>query len=136
MKLLDKKQRKVIINITSLIDVILLLLIFFMLTTSFVEHPGMKLDLPQTQSSSGEKSEGLEIVVRADGNIILNGESVKLKELSEKLRFLIKKSPEKSLLLKADKDVSHGTVVEIMDIAKLNGLEKLIIGTKQVKNSE
>ena len=55
MKLLDKKQRKVVINITSLIDVVLLLLIFFMLTTSFVEQPGMKLDLPETQTSTGEK---------------------------------------------------------------------------------
>jgi biopolymer transport protein ExbD len=133
MRLLDKKQRKVVINITSLIDVVLLLLIFFMLTTSFVEQPGMKLDLPETESSSGEKPEGLEIVVQANGIINLNGEAVPLEELSEKLKEKIGQSPDKSLLLRADKDVPHGTVVQIMDIAKLNGLEKLIIGTKQVK---
>jgi len=136
MRLIDKKQRKVVINITSLIDVVLLLLIFFMLTTSFVERPGMKLDLPETQSSSGEKNEGLEIIVQADGKINLNGESVKMEELSGRLRGLIEQSPEKSLVLRADRDVPHGTVVEIMDIAKLNGLEKLIIGTKQVKVPE
>jgi len=136
MRLLDKKQRKVVINITSLIDVVLLLLIFFMLTTSFVERPGMKLDLPKTQSSSGEKNEGLEIIVQADGVISLNGETVVLENLSAKLKDLIVQSSEKSLFLRADKDVPHGTVVEIMDIAKLNGLEKLIIGTKQVKVSE
>ncbi len=133
MRLLDKKQRKVVINITSLIDVILLLLIFFMLTTSFVEQPGMKLDLPKTQSSTGEKPEGLEIVVLADGTINLNGESVSLEELPAKLEEKLGQSPEKSLLLRADREVPHGTVVEIMDIAKLKGLEKLIIGTKQVK---
>lgn len=132
MRLLDRKQRKVVINITSLIDVVLLLLIFFMLTTSFVEQPGMKLDLPETQSSTGEKPEGLEIVVQADGNINLNGESVSLEELPDKLEEKLGQSKDKSLLLRADKEVPHGTVVQIMDIAKLKGLEKLIIGTKQV----
>lgn len=136
MKLLDKKRRKVVINITSLIDVVLLLLIFFMLTTSFVEHPGIKLDLPLAKSSSGEKPEGLEIVVQADGKINLNGEAIELSALSEKLKILISQSSDKSLLLRADKEVPHGTVVEIMDIAKLNGLEKLIIGTKQSKTTK
>ena len=136
MKLLDKKKRKVIINITSLIDVVLLLLIFFMLTTSFVEQPGMKLDLPETESSTGKKPEGLEISILSDGSINLNGEPVLLKELSDRLKGMIAESPEKSLMLRADKEVPHGTVVEVMDIAKLNGLEKLIIGTKQVTKSE
>ncbi|MFC1887580.1 ExbD/TolR family protein, partial [Candidatus Cloacimonadota bacterium] len=116
--------------------VVLLLLIFFMLTTSFVEQPGMKLDLPETKSSSGEKPEGLEIEVQADGIISLNGETVTMEDLSDRLKNMIDQSSEKSLLLRADKEVPHGTVVEIMDIAKLNGLEKLIIGTKQVKNNK
>jgi len=132
MRLVDKKKRKVVINITSLIDVVLLLLIFFMLTTSFVEHPGIKLDLPKTQSSSGDRSEGLEIILQADGKIFLNGESVNMAELSGKLQTQIALTADKSLLLKADKEVPHGTVVEIMDLAKLKGLEKLIIGTRQV----
>jgi len=136
MRFLDKKQRRVVINITSLIDVVLLLLIFFMLTTSFVEQPGMKLDLPETQTSSGEKPEGLEIVVQADGVINLNGETVLLEDLSARLEGLLEQSTDKSLLLRADKEVPHGTVVEIMDIAKLKGLEKLIIGTKQVRSTE
>jgi len=133
MRLLDKKKRKVVINITSLIDVVLLLLIFFMLTTSFVEHPGIKLDLPKTQTSSGDSSEGLELILQADGKIFLNGEPVEMTELSGKLQTQITLSADKSLLLKADKEVPHGTVVEIMDMAKLSGLEKLIIGTRQVK---
>jgi len=136
MRLLDKKQRKVVINITSLIDVVLLLLIFFMLTTSFVERPGMKLDLPKTQSTTGKKTDGLEIIVQADGIVKLNGEVVKLEDLSVTLKEQMDQSSEKSLFLRADKDVPHGTVVQIMDIAKLNGLEKLIIGTKQVKGTE
>jgi biopolymer transport protein ExbD len=120
---------------TPLIDVVLLLLIFFMLTTSFVEQPGMKLDLPETQSSTGEKPEGLEIAVLADGTINLNGVAVLLDELPAKLEEKLGQSPDKSLLLRADKEVPHGTVVQIMDIAKLKGLEKLIIGTKQVKGN-
>jgi biopolymer transport protein ExbD len=41
-----KKKRRVLINITSLIDVMFLLLIFFMVTSTFLDQPGMKLELP------------------------------------------------------------------------------------------
>lgn len=133
MHLLEKKKRKVTINITSLIDVVLLLLIFFMLTTSFVEQPGMKLDLPETKSSQGEKSGDLQISVNSDGSIFVNNEAVAMSELESKISIIAESLEDKSLLLKADKTVHHGTVVEIMDIARSVGLKKIIIASEQKK---
>ncbi len=133
MHLLEKKKRKVTINITSLIDVVLLLLIFFMLTTSFVEQPGMKLDLPETKTSEGEKSGKLQISINSDGSIFVNNEAVKMTDLESKISTISKKLEDKSLLLKADKTVHHGTVVQIMDIARSVGLEKIIIASEQKK---
>lgn len=133
MHLLQKKKRKVTINITSLIDVVLLLLIFFMLTTSFVEQPGMKLDLPETKSSEGEKSGKLQISVNSDGSIFVNNEAVKMSDLESKISTISEGLEDKSLLLKADKTVQHGTVVQIMDIARSVGLKKIIIASEQKK---
>ncbi len=133
MRLLEKKKRKVTINITSLIDVVLLLLIFFMLTTSFVEQPGMKLDLPETESAEGKRSGELEISVNVEGNIYVNGENTSLKNLAEKITAITADMDDKSLLLKADKTVPHGTVVQIMDIARSSGLRKIIIASEQKK---
>ncbi|MFC1897997.1 ExbD/TolR family protein [Candidatus Cloacimonadota bacterium] len=133
MHLLEKKKRKLSINITSLIDVVLLLLIFFMLTTSFVEQPGMKLDLPETESSKGERTGELEISVLEDGSIFINGNAITIEELEAQINEIAQTLDDKSLILKADKTVQHGTVVKIMDIARSVGLQKIIIASEQAK---
>ena len=81
MRLLTKKTRTVVISITSLIDVVLLLLIFFMLTTNFVEQPGMKLDLPETESTVGESTDELTVEVElteVEANKIFVGQNAVL----------------------------------------------------------
>lgn len=129
MRLVEKKAKKIQLNITSLIDVVLLLLIFFMLTTSFTEQPGMKLDLPETESSTTEEVSPFEIQVNESEEIFFNGEKISLEDLAVKLVEL-KNESDKSVVLKADKTASHGAVVAIMDLVKAKGFEKLVIATK------
>jgi len=130
MQLHEKKRRKVLINITSLIDVLFLLLIFFMVSSTFIEQPGMKLELPESKSALIEKIKDLVLQINADGTMVLNDENVRLENLEELFKQMLPKLEEKSLVLKADKSVPHGTVVKVMDLAKLSGLEKLIIATQ------
>ena len=129
MQLLDKKRRRVTINITSLIDVVLLLLIFFMVSTNFIEQPGMKLDLPDSETASSSLRNELEVIIQPDGDLFLNGETVTIEELRTKFEKFAAGSSAQSLFLKADKNVTHGTVVEIMDIARVNGIQKIIIAS-------
>ena len=130
MQLLHKKRRKVIINITSLIDVLFLLLIFFMVSSTFLEQPGMKLELPETKSSTPEKIENFMLEITADGQMSLNGERVRFDNLAQRFKELLPSVKEKTLVLKADKQSTHGDVVEVMDIARQSGLEKIVIATK------
>ena len=130
MQFHEKKRRKVTINITSLIDVLFLLLIFFMISSTFVEQPGMKLELPESKSSTTEKIKELILEINSEQSMVLNQEPVTIENLEQKFRDLLPSLEEKSLVLKADKNVSHGTVVKVMDLAKLCGLEKLIIATQ------
>ena len=130
MQFHEKKKRKVIINITSLIDVLFLLLIFFMISSTFVEQPGMKLELPESKTSTTEKIKELILEINTDQSMILNQEPVTLEDLEQKFKELLPSLEEKSLVLKADKSVPHGVVVKVMDQAKLSGLEKLIIATQ------
>jgi biopolymer transport protein ExbD len=126
------KKNTAIINVTSLIDVVLLLLIFFMLTTRFVQQPGMKLDLPQANSDSpADKSENV-VSISADGTILINEQKVEPDQISSVFSSLIDpSSSDNALLLKADKKIDHGTVVKIMDYAKIAGFQKLIIATEK-----
>ena len=130
MQLLVKKRRRVIINITSLIDVLFLLLIFFIMSSTFIEQPGMKLELPESQSATSEKMKELILEMKEDGQITLNQEPASLDNLEELFEQAIPSMEEKTLVIKADKHVPHGDVVKVMDMAKLSGLEKLVIATK------
>jgi len=133
MQFLEKKRRKVIINITSLIDVLFLLLIFFMVSSTFVEQPGLKLELPETKSATTEKIKELMLEINANEKMFLNQELVSIENLEEEFKKILPSLEEKSLVLKADKNVPYGTVVKVMDLAKLSGLEKLIIATQIAK---
>ena len=133
MRLLNKKPHKVIISITSLIDVVLLLLIFFMLTTSFVEQPGMKLDLPETTSSQQSEQEELIVIISVDNKLFLQDKEVTFENLGAELIKIKNAENYTGLVLKADEKVQHGIVVKVMDIAQSSGLSKLIIASKQAK---
>lgn len=134
MQILEKKKKKVTINVTSLIDVLFLLLIFFMVSSTFKEQPGMKLELPEAQSAEiAEVKEMILQIQKGDGGttkFTLNSETLSLEQLSEKLKALLPQATDSSLTLKADKGVTHGIVVEVMDIAKQSGIKKLVIATK------
>jgi len=130
MQLLEKKRHKVIINVTSLIDVLFLLLIFFMVSSTFIEQPGMKLELPESKSASIEKIKELVLEINEDGTMFLNETQISSDSLQKKFKDIMPSLEHPSLILKADKKVHHGTVVKVMDKAKIAGIEKLIIATR------
>jgi len=124
-----RSGRRVLLNVTSLIDVLFMLLIFFMVSTTFVEQPGMKLDLPAAQSSDPSKIESLILYVYQDGSLSLNEQKLTVEQLSEALRIGLAQTPESALNLFADKNVAHGKVIEVMDVARQVGIKKLVVAT-------
>ncbi len=92
----------------------------------------MKLELPESKSATIEQIKELVLEITADQRMLLNQEPVDLDHLEGKIKMLLPSLAEKSLVLKADRSVPHGTVVKVMDIAKLSGMEKLVIATRAV----
>ena len=130
MQFLVKTKKRILINITSLIDVLFLLLIFFIVSSTFLEQPGMKLDLPKTQKLSAMRMEGHTLFVSADSLIFINDEAIDYSLLPKRLEDIAAETDERGLILKADENVSYGLVVHMMDIAKQSGVSKLIVATK------
>ena len=115
-------------------DVIFLLLIFFMLSSSFIINQGIKIKLPKTTVSKEQLENKLVLTITKKTKLFLNTKQVSIKNLPVQLKNALVNQKEKMLIIKADKDVLHGIVVEIMDIAKTNGVEKLAIATEAKKN--
>lgn len=130
MRLQERPRRRTVINITSLIDVIFMLLIFFMITSTFLEQPGIKLELPKARAESGGEPQEYVLTVSRGGELFLNRRAVGLEGLEAAVRDALPGMKDAALVLKADQEVSHGLVVRVMDLAKRGGVKKLIIGTK------
>ncbi|MCP5104052.1 MAG: biopolymer transporter ExbD [bacterium] len=130
MQFKTKRKRKVLINITSLIDVLFLLLIFMMVSSTFLEQPGIKLELPHADSAVVVEQKDYVLFVDKQGKMFLNDKEVPMTNLEKRIKDALPQLKDGALILKADQDVSHGIVVQIMDIVKKSGIKKLIIGTK------
>ena len=117
------------LDIAPLIDVIFLLLIFFMLTSSFIFQPGIKINLPQAITSEVIHRENLIIIVTEDDSLYINERSIDQDELLSRLKIAAKES--KPILIKADRRSSLGKVVEIWDLCRSEGVEKINIATSQ-----
>ena len=124
-----KRYIKPVINIASLVDVLFLLLIFFMVTSAFVEQPNIKLELPATRHSGVSKIDKTILTISRDGQLFLQDIPVDKINLEKELRRIIMDTGDEVLVLKADKMVPYGDVVDIMDDAKGAGFRKVVAPT-------
>lgn len=124
-----KRYIKPVINIASLVDVLFLLLIFFMVTSAFVEQPNIKLELPSTRHSEVSKMNNMVLSIARDGKLFLQDSLVDKKDLEKELRRVILDTGDEVLVLKADKFVPYGVVIDIMDDVKGAGFRKVIAPT-------
>lgn len=117
------------IDIAPLIDIVFQLLIFFMLTSTFIMQPGIKVNLPKAVTSDIVDQENIIIVISAEGIIYLNNNVVTLDELK---RYLSKSNVRlRPILITADSRASLGRVVEIWDLCRQLGIERVNIATDQ-----
>ena len=117
------------IDIAPLIDMIFQLLIFFMLTSSFVVQPGIKINLPKAVTSEVVKYENIEIAISGENVIYLNGKVIVLSELKNLFKQMPKRK--QSIMIKADRRASLGRVVEIWDMCREAGVSQVNIATNQ-----
>lgn len=120
---------KGLLDIAPLIDVIFLLLIFFMLTSSFIFQPGIKINLPKALTSEVIQRENLIIIVTGDNSLYINERLISQEELASRLKIAAKES--KPILIKSDRGASLGKVVEVWDLCRSQGIQKINIATTQ-----
>lgn len=120
------------IDMTPMIDIVFQLVLFFMVSTTFIDAPGIEVDLPQASANTvlTEKND-LNVWVTSDGAIFINGDAVNREQLTDALQETAEDNPDTLVIIKADAGVEHGRVVQVMDLAQEKGLSRLAIATEE-----
>lgn len=117
------------LDIAPLIDVIFLLLIFFMLTSSFVFQPGIRVNLPKAVTGEVMHKELLVVTVTEGNEIFINERPINKEELVS--RITIAAQDEQPLLIRADKKSDLGKVIEVWDVCRQVDVKQINIATTQ-----
>ena len=120
----EKTRRRVTINITSLVDILIVLLLFFMLTTQFIHMEILNLNLSgdvKGASKSDTKKASIIITLTGSGKFILDGNEFNFLQLKEKIKPLLKDSPEKDIMIVSKKKADVQDVVTAIDYIKSVG---------------
>ena len=131
------KEETVEVNLTALIDVVFLLLIFFMVTTTFDRHAKLKVSLPEASTkATQQQNDPVVLSIDVKGNYFINDRQVintSLDTLKQALRKTIGEDRDIGIVLRADANTPHQSVVRAMDAASQLGVTKLSIATVEGK---
>lgn len=112
------------INVTSLVDVSLVLLIIFMITAPFISS-GIEVDLPKLTADELKVKEGIVVTLTRDGTIYLDQQKVPVANFKERLLKSYIAKGGQLILLKADREVPYGNLMNLMDMIKEAGMSKV-----------
>jgi len=117
------------LDIAPLIDVVFLLLVFFMLTSSFVFQPGIRVNLPRAVTSEVLHKNLLVVTVTDSNQIFINERPIRDDELVSRITLASREG--QSLLIRADKKANLGKVIEVWDICRQSDIKQINIATIQ-----
>ncbi len=113
------------INIVPFVDVMLVLLIIFMMGAPMLSQ-GVDVNLPKTTSKVIKtKEDPLMVTINNKREIFLEEHKVELEGLEVKVRSIFENRADKEVLLRADKEVPYGFVINVIARIKDGGIDKL-----------
>jgi biopolymer transport protein ExbD len=114
------------INVTPFVDVSLVLLIIFMVTATYIIAQSIPVDLPEAATGENVVTT-LAITMTENGDIYLDGVRTDDAALSRTVAQAHSKNADLRVVIAADKKVSHGAVVSIIDLVRKLGVSKFAI---------
>lgn len=117
------------INITPLTDIFLVLLIIFMITSSAMIESGGKVNLPKAVATKSE-TRGTTVTLTPKQEIFVNQKKVGEENFEATLKEALNASPDKTVILRGDKDVLFGDTVRVMSIIKRAGATEIAIAAE------
>ncbi|HET8552460.1 MAG TPA: biopolymer transporter ExbD [Gammaproteobacteria bacterium] len=139
MKLTRRPVEEPELNIINLVDVVLVLLVFFMLTSTFVKHGDVQIELPKAAAPAAQAARSAIVVaIDAKGHYYINGRRLtngSADALKKTLAAAADGQFKRPLTIRADARTTHQSVVTAMDVAGELGFVHLNIVTTHTQSA-
>jgi biopolymer transport protein ExbD len=131
MKFEMQNKPLTIFHFSSLTDIVMLLLIFFLLTSQFVIHTGVKVQLPGAKNNEQAVPTRIIVTVNEDNKVFVGKDEIGIGALPLKLEEVNNKIKDDNLIIRADKKANIDMVIKVIDAAKGIGINKFTIETEK-----
>ncbi len=122
------------INLVPMIDVLLVILIFLTITTTYSKFSELEISLPQAASDpSAERNNVIDVGITATGSYMVNNAPIKFSSsaaLSDALREAAGDRPNPAIVIHADAQATHQSVITVMEAARLAGYNHITFSTE------
>jgi biopolymer transport protein ExbD len=116
---------------TPLIDMIFLVMIFFMFTSSLALNPAIQVDLPPAYTSQTMLEKEIVVTLRRDGALFVGQQPVSLEQFPAALKKEMIELDRRRMFLQADESIPYRNLVEVMDLARIAGVETVALVTSK-----
>jgi len=121
-------------NLIPMIDVLLVILIFLMVTTTFTRFAEIKINLPTAEANKpAERANEIQIGIDAQSKYVINRNSVQftsVQALADDLKRAAVNLNEPVIIVNADANTPHQSVINVMEAARLAGLSRITFATQ------
>ena len=115
------------IDISPMMDMVFILLIFFIVTSTFTRETGIDVSKPKAASAQDLSQESILVGITKQGTVHINESQVTLSGLRLILKQLVAESPERPVIIVADRDAPSGREVDVLDECNLAKVRKVSI---------
>jgi biopolymer transport protein ExbD len=127
--ILDEAEEATEINLAPMIDCVFILLIFFIVTTVFVEAPGVEIVKPDATVDVDLDKNSILIAITADNQVVYGGKVVGISGVGARVRQLLNKD-ELPVIIQADTHADHGVFSDVWSEVKNAGAKKISVSTR------
>jgi biopolymer transport protein ExbD len=121
------------VNLTPMLDVVFIMLIFFIVTASFVKEAGIDISRPPAATAERKERGNILVAITENDQIWIDRRQVDPRALRANIERLHAENPQGSVVIQADQASKNGLLVQVMDAARLAGVDSVSLAAEVVE---